>query len=105
MAATIRVRFEPSGIQLDIREGERVLDAIDEHPALGMPTACRAGNCGACFVQVRAGEDALEQPAAHERSTLAELGAGPPQRLGCQLRVRVDLDPGSGPIVLVLLRR
>jgi ferredoxin len=104
MASTLRVRFEPSGVQLDIGEGERVLDAVDEHPVLGLPTACRAGNCGACLVSVRAGMNALLEPAALERRTLAEIGTCPGQRLGCQLRVRVALEPGSGPIVLVVAR-
>jgi ferredoxin len=105
MAATIRVCFEPSGIQLDVPEGERVLDSVDEHPALGLPTACRAGNCGACLVRVRSGADALLEPADRERTTLAELGAGPQQRLGCQLRIRGDLGPASRLIVLVVVRR
>jgi ferredoxin len=105
MAESIRVRFEPSGIQLDVPEGERVLDTVDEHPALGLPTACRAGNCGACLVQVGIGEDALLEPADRERTTLAELGAGSQQRLGCQLRIRGDLGTDCGPIVLVVVRR
>jgi ferredoxin len=105
MATAIVVRFEQTGLQLDVAAGERVLDALDEHPALGLPTACRAGNCGACLVEVTAGMAALAEPAALERRTLAEIGASADQRLGCQLRARAELESGSGPVVLRVVRR
>jgi adenylate cyclase len=96
-----RVRFEPSGIAVQVRPGERVLDVADEQPAAGLPLACRAGNCGACRVRVRAGGRALLPAASHERESLRELGAGSDERLACQACV----DPNASDtaeIVLVL---
>ena len=78
--------------------GERALDALDDAwPGAGLPTACRAGNCGACLVAVVSGADALDPPDAHELQTLSTLCAAPDQRLGCQLRAASQLDPNSSP--------
>jgi ferredoxin len=96
---SVRLRFEPAGLELDAALGERVLDAADDHPAAGLPLACRAGNCGACLVSVLAGASALQAPDAGERETLAALGAEPWQRLACQLVVR----EGAGPVILSIV--
>ena len=101
-ATRVRVRFEPSGLELDVSEGERLLDVVAEHLSLGLPVACRAGNCGICRLRVRAGTAALELPTSLEQRALAELGAGRDERLGCQLRVRAVLTRGREPIVLEL---
>jgi len=97
----MRVRFEPSGVVLQVAPGERVLDAADEQPPFGLPLACRAGNCGACLVSVRAGQDALRPAADHERETLRALGARADQRLACQARIE-GAAPALPEIVLVL---
>lgn len=101
MSVSARVRFEPSGIELDVARGERVLDAADDHPEAGLPLACRAGNCGACLVAVRRGGAALVPAGAHERETLAAVGACAGQRLACQLVI--GLTAGE-PIVLAVVR-
>jgi ferredoxin len=98
-----RVRFEPSGVELSVGAGERVLDAADDHPEVGLPLACRGGNCGACLVHVRAGGARLVAAAAHERETLAALGAGPDQRLGCLVAVDSPAIETGSPIVLAVV--
>lgn len=97
-AAPLRVRLQPSGVELPVAPGERVLDALDDWPETGLPFACRAGNCGACLTLVRSGGALLAPAGRAERETLAELGPVQPElRLGCQLRAA----PGvSGLIVL-----
>ena len=85
--ARVRVRFEPSGITIELGAGERLLDAADDQHGAGLlPIACRAGNCGTCLVRVRAGAAALAPPAmqpSKPRST--QLAAASDERLGCQL--------------------
>jgi ferredoxin len=102
--APIRVRLEPRGVELDVLGGERLLDVADDHPELGLPAACRAGNCGVCLLRVLQGAGALSEPAAGEQRALVELGAASDERLGCQVRLRADLSADTGLIVLALGR-
>jgi len=100
-----RLRVWPDGPLVALPAGERVLDALDEAwPGAGLPTACRAGNCGACLVAVLAGAERLEPPAPHERATLQAVGAAADQRLGCQLRTRSQPEL-TGELVLRVIRR
>lgn len=99
---SVRVRLDPGGVELEVCAGERLLDAADDYPELGLPAACRAGNCGACLLRVRAGGEGLAEPGAIERHALSELHAAPDQRLGCQLRIRADLGADARPIVVAI---
>jgi ferredoxin len=71
-----------------------LLDALDEQQRLrsALPSACRAGNCGACRVRVLAGEALLAAPALREQLTLRELGAAGDERLGCQVHAARAAD-------------
>jgi adenylate cyclase len=100
MAASLRVRMEPAGVELDVPAGERLLDAADAQARPGLPVACRAASCGACLVRVLHPDAPFEPPAARERELLATLGATPDQRLGCQLRARASLPRNVGIVVL-----
>ena len=91
----MRVRFEPLGVAIEAQPSERLLDLVDEHPGLGLPTACRAANCGLCVLTVVAGAEWVEPASARERETLRALGAQPAARLGCQLRIRSALDSAA----------
>jgi ferredoxin len=101
---SVRVRFEPSGVELVLAAGERLLDASDEHaaPAL-LPLACRAGNCGACLLHVRAGAARLTAPTSAERAVLRELAAGPDERLGCQVHAAGDLAGEAADAVVIVV--
>jgi ferredoxin len=102
----LRVRFEPSGIEIDLALGERLLDAVDDCHQLGLlPTACRAGNCGACRVRVRAGADRLEPAHGEERAALADLGCMPDERLGCQVHARASVAPHDSRLVTLEILR
>jgi len=102
---TAILRLVPDGRSLPLAAGERVLDALDEAwLGTGLPTACRAGNCGACVVAVVAGADQLDPPHAREGETLRAIGAGPSERLGCQLRSCARPAPGA-EVVLRVIRR
>jgi adenylate cyclase len=93
--ARVRVYFEPGAVLLELAPGERLLDVADDRRgALPLPTACRAGNCGACLVRIREGAEWLEPASSAERATLGELRAAPDQRLGCQLHARGELSAG-----------
>ena len=100
--AALRVRFEPSGRELELLAGERLLDAVDDRPGLRvLPTACRAGNCGACRVRVRTGAVQLEPAGSEELAALAALGCAADERLGCQVHAR-RLVLASGPQLVTL---
>ena len=49
------VYFEPSGHQVEVADGERVLTAALRH-GLQVPYSCRGGACGACKAQIIEGE-------------------------------------------------
>jgi ferredoxin len=53
-------------------------------------------------VQVEAGADQLVPPNAREQRLLDRLGASPDVRLGCQICITKDSQPGSRVILRVL---
>jgi ferredoxin len=81
-----RVRLQPTGAQVVLKPGERLIDALDERGILALPTACRAASCGICLVQVRQGAEGLAPPGKDESSLLSWLRIAPEYRLGCQIR-------------------
>src|SRR5690349_3199040 len=98
-ASGVRVRLLPAGVELVLAHSERLLDALDDAAlaASALPHACRAANCGACQLQVLAGAELLAPPDERERALLAELAAGPEDRLGCQLHAAVQ---GNGEVIV-----
>jgi ferredoxin len=76
---------------------ERVVDLLDEAGITVGWLACRSARCGACRLAVDAGKALLCPPNAAESETLAHLGAGPDERLGCQL---VVIAGARGKLVL-----
>lgn len=97
----VRILIQPRGVWLEAAEGgERLLDLVDEQSIASVPLSCRGAHCGICRLQVARGAGCFEPPGIPERETLAALGAGSGERLGCQLRVA----PGSsGEAELLLL--
>jgi ferredoxin len=97
------LRLLPDGPSLPLPAGERVLDVLDDAwPGAGLPTACRAGNCGACLVAVMSHPEQLEPPDSRERETLRAIGAAPSDRLGCQLRARRVPTSGAEVVLRVI---
>lgn len=84
----IRVRFEPSGFEVDANPGEALMDITDAHPAAEVPYSCRAATCGTCRVEVLEGEDALAAADEVELEVLEIFGDTPDRvRLCCQARL------------------
>ena len=50
-----RIRLHPSGREVECREGETVLSAL-EQAGYALPNNCRAGACGECKVKVLSGQ-------------------------------------------------
>jgi len=86
--STIRVRFEPSGFEVDAEPGEAIMDITDAHPAAEVPYSCRAATCGTCRVQVLEGVEALSIPDEFELEVLDIFGDTPNKvRLCCQAKL------------------
>jgi uncharacterized 2Fe-2S/4Fe-4S cluster protein (DUF4445 family) len=84
--AMVRVRLEPSSVEMDVARGAALLTALGQH---GFEFPCGGtGLCGGCSVRVLGGELATTQ-ADREVFTAAELAAG--WRLACQARVEEPL--------------
>jgi 2Fe-2S ferredoxin len=84
----IRVRFEPSGVEVDAAPGEAIMDITDSHPAAEVPYSCRAATCGTCRVEVVEGGSALATPDEIEMEVLEIFGDTPDRvRLCCQARL------------------
>jgi ferredoxin len=79
------VIFRVAGLILPAREGERLLDLLDDQPGHGLPLACRGANCAVCRVRVLEGAPLLAPPLAAERALLVQHSAGADERLACQL--------------------
>jgi adenylate cyclase len=90
---TLRIAFA-EGPTVTAAVGLSVLE-IAEQNNVAVAHLCRGrGRCGTCRVVPTTGEAALPEPDEYERATLARVGAGPGERLACQLR------PGPGNLSL-----
>jgi 2Fe-2S ferredoxin len=93
---TARVRVEPSGITLDMRDGETVMAAA-RRAGYRWPTICGGlADCGACALEVLDGAAALPTPTTVEGmrlNALVERRRYPDRtyRLACQLVPTVDV--------------
>jgi len=84
----IRVRFEPSGLEVDAEPGEAIMDVTDANPAAAVPYSCRAATCGTCRVEVVEGGDALSVADEFELEVLDIFGDTPDKvRLCCQAKL------------------
>lgn len=82
-----RVRFEPQGRIVKVREDERVLDAALA-AGLNLPHSCKSGHCASCRARLRSGE--IRYPGPRPLG-LTEAEAADGQVLLCQARPRSDL--------------
>ena len=86
--STIRVRFEPSGFEVDAQPGEAIMDITDANPAAEVPYSCRAATCGTCRVEVLKGGESLSTPDEFELEVLDMFGDTPDKvRLCCQSKL------------------
>ena len=84
----IRVRFEPSGFEVDAEPGEAIMDITDANPAAEVAYSCRAATCGTCRVEVLQGGDALSTADEFELEVLDIFGDTPDKfRLCCQTKL------------------
>ena len=89
----IRVRFEPSGFEVDAEPGETIMDITDANPAADVPYSCRAATCGTCRVEVVEGSGALSIPDEFELEVLEIFGDTPDKvRLCCQTKLTGGAD-------------
>jgi phenol/toluene 2-monooxygenase (NADH) P5/A5 len=103
------VRWQPGGSTFEVHAGQRLLDAIDAlegRPEIWLPTACRSANCGTCRVRVVDGESGVIPADPWEQAVLMQHGAGPGERLGCQLCLIDDTDAAApGASLVITLER
>ena len=86
--STIRVRFEPSGFEVNAQPGEAIMDITDANPAAEVPYSCRAATCGTCRVEVLKGGESLSTPDEFELEVLDMFGDTPDKvRLCCQSKL------------------
>jgi ferredoxin len=87
----MRVRFEPSGVTVEVVPGTPILDAC-KAAGMTLNTACEGDFlCGFCKVRILEGLDSLDPPRADERQVLGALHAKADERLACQAEVCSDL--------------
>lgn len=85
------VRVEPAGIDIEVEDGEALMEAADR---LGYewPTFCHMQClCAECYVEVRSGAENCSEVAAQEKETLANHDRPDGARLACQLLVDGDV--------------
>ena len=98
--SNIRLRFEPSGFEVDAASGEAIMDITDANPEAGIPYSCRAANCGTCRARVVEGGKALSPADEVEVELLDLFGDSPDDvRLCCQAKLQ---DGGVTRVVLAV---
>lgn len=78
--------FVEEGISIDVPEGSRLQDAIDEAGA-DIPFGCREGECATCIIEVLEGMEHLGEPNENELLTLMDDERERGVRLACQCRI------------------
>ena len=95
MSATSIVTVQPLGIELEVAEGQSVMDAAIA-AGYGWPTVCDANaSCGTCVSIVEAGHENCGPMPADEEETLTRtlVPLDGQRRLACRLTV-------TGPVTL-----
>ena len=91
----VSVKEQSSGMQLLMRPGQSLLDALEEADLPIMP-GCRMGMCGSDPVVVTDGIDNLDPPDENELNTLRRLGLEGKARLACCCKpkagISIDLE-------------
>jgi 2Fe-2S ferredoxin len=82
-----RVRFLPSGFEVEVAPGTALVDVCDEHPEAEVPFSCRSASCGTCRCQVVEGMSALSKAQDDELDVLEVFGDGSDVRLCCQIQL------------------
>ena len=91
------VTFVEEGRSIEVADGSRLQDAIDEAEA-EIEFGCREGECATCIIEVVEGMEFLGTPNENEQLTLMpdEIERG--VRLACQCRVargRIVIRPAE----------
>ena len=87
-----KVRFDPSGYEVEVDAPASLIDVTDEYPDADVPFSCRSASCGTCRVEVLAGGDALLPADEDELEVLRIFDDGPGIRLCCQLELVKETD-------------
>lgn len=82
-----KVNFPEDSIEVEVKDGSRMQDAIDESGA-DIPFGCREGNCATCMVEILDGMENLNPPTSQEEVTLLPDELGQKIRLACQCEVK-----------------
>jgi ferredoxin len=85
----VELTESPAGAarSLVAESGGRLLDLCDEARA-PVGFGCRAARCTTCRIEIEAGAEHLDPPAAEEAELLRAIAAPPSVRLACQAFVR-----------------
>jgi 2Fe-2S ferredoxin len=88
-----KVRFEPDGIEIDVKLGTTILQAAEQAGAK-LGSACGGVcACSTCHVYVTEGLDALSEVDECEEDILDKaFDVRPTSRLACQARVQAERD-------------
>lgn len=85
----MRCLVEPSGVVLDVTQGETILAAA-RRQSVDWPTACEGtAECTSCVVLLVEGELTPARP--DERDALQWYRRAPAERLACQAKVVTDV--------------
>lgn len=83
-----KIVFKKQKKEVNAAVGATIQEVCDRE-GIPFPFSCRVGACTTCLCNVMEGAEALEpiEKDGNEAMTLEGNGAGPNQRLGCQLKV------------------
>jgi 2Fe-2S ferredoxin len=86
-----KVRFEPDGMEIEVKAGTTILDAAEEAGAL-LGSACGGVcACSTCHVYVSEGLDGLSEIEECEEDNLDKaFDVRPNSRLACQARLQTE---------------
>jgi len=91
MTARPTVRFEPSGVEIDVAAGTTLLEAA-RRAGLPVASACdRQFTCGRCGMFLLSGDERVTAESKREAEIKRRNRVDPELRLSCVIRVSADL--------------
>jgi len=86
----MKVRFMPSGVEVEVAAGTTVFDAA-QLAGLPVGSSCGAdGTCGKCGLRLLSGS--LPSPTPREQKVAADNRTDPGLRLSCMVEVHSDVE-------------
>ena len=81
-----RIIKESDNLNKEVEDGKSVREFLQENDS-SVCFGCEAGVCATCLINIKEGQENLNEPDEIEKNTLERLGCCKTNRLACQSKI------------------